>query len=115
MSSFVHLHVHSHYSILDGMSTIPNLVDKAVKYGMPAIALTDHGNMFGIKEFYDYVKKHNSKTNDKIAELKGLLKDENTAEEPKDAKETKEEVPVSEEAILAFSYDGREDDTANNG
>ena len=59
MSSFVHLHVHSHYSILDGMSTIPDLVDKAIKSGMPAIALTDHGNMFGIKEFYDYVKKKN--------------------------------------------------------
>ncbi|MDR0872287.1 MAG: DNA polymerase III subunit alpha [Prevotellaceae bacterium] len=59
MSSFVHLHVHSHYSILDGMATVPALVDKAVKCGMPAIALTDHGNMFGIKEFYDYTKKKN--------------------------------------------------------
>ena len=59
MPSFVHLHVHSHYSILDGMAAIPALVDKAVKSGMPAIALTDHGNMFGIKEFYDYVQKKN--------------------------------------------------------
>lgn len=56
---FVHLHVHSHYSILDGMATIPGLVDKALSLGMPALALTDHGNMFGIKEFLDYVKKKN--------------------------------------------------------
>ncbi|GHT76436.1 DNA-directed DNA polymerase [Bacteroidia bacterium] len=57
--SFVHLHVHSHYSQLDGMSTIPGLVDKAVKCGMKALALTDHGNMYGIKELYDYVKEKN--------------------------------------------------------
>ena len=57
---FTHLHVHSHYSILDGMSKIPDLVDKCIKNGMYSIALTDHGNMFGIKEFADYVKKVNS-------------------------------------------------------
>ena len=54
MKSFVHLHVHSYYSLLDGMSSISALVDKAQKDGMPAIALTDHGSMFGIKEFYDF-------------------------------------------------------------
>ena len=69
MSSFVHLHVHSHYSVLDGMSTIPGLVDKAMKSKMPAIALTDHGNMFGIKEFYNYVKKANAKPKEKIKQL----------------------------------------------
>ena len=58
-NSFVHLHVHSHYSLLDGMSTIPGLVNKALKSGMKAVALTDHGNMFGAKEFYDYVEKLN--------------------------------------------------------
>ncbi|MDR3339000.1 MAG: DNA polymerase III subunit alpha [Candidatus Symbiothrix sp.] len=57
--SFVHLHVHSHYSLLDGMSAISGLVDKAIVDGMPAVALTDHGNMFGAKEFYDYVNKKN--------------------------------------------------------
>ena len=56
---FVHLHVHSHYSLLDGMSNVPGLVDKAIACGMNAIALTDHGNMFGIKEFVDYVDKKN--------------------------------------------------------
>ena len=58
MSSFVHLHVHSHYSVLDGMSNIPNLVDKAVKSGMHAVALTDHGNMFGAFEFVAEAYKH---------------------------------------------------------
>lgn len=59
MISFVHLHVHSYYSQLDGMSSITGLVDKACDCGMKALALTDHGNMFGIKEFYDCIKKKN--------------------------------------------------------
>ena len=45
---FVHLHVHSQFSVLDGQASIPALVDKAVKDGQPGMALTDHGNMFGI-------------------------------------------------------------------
>jgi len=59
MSPFVHLHVHSQYSILDGQASVSGLVDKAIADGMKAIALTDHGNMFGIKEFFNYVKKKN--------------------------------------------------------
>lgn len=58
--SFVHLHVHSQYSLLDGKASIPELVDKAIADGMRGLALTDHGNMFGIKEFFNYVKKKNS-------------------------------------------------------
>ncbi|MCQ2341150.1 MAG: DNA polymerase III subunit alpha [Paludibacteraceae bacterium] len=58
---FTHLHVHSHYSVLDGMSKVPALVDKAIRCGMPAIALTDHGNMYGIKELLDYCKGINKK------------------------------------------------------
>ena len=60
MIPFVHLHVHSQYSLLDGKASIPELVDKAIGDGMRGIALTDHGNMFGIKEFYNYVNKKNS-------------------------------------------------------
>ncbi|MDR1720586.1 MAG: DNA polymerase III subunit alpha [Dysgonamonadaceae bacterium] len=60
---YVHLHVHSHFSLLDGMSAIPDLVDKAVKDGMNALALTDHGNMFGCKEFIDYVARINKDRN----------------------------------------------------
>ena len=59
MQDFVHLHVHSQYSILDGQASIKKLVDKAVSDGMKGIALTDHGNMMGIKEFYNYVNKIN--------------------------------------------------------
>ena len=57
--NFVHLHVHSHYSTLDGMSKVPDIVDKCIRTGMPAVALTDHGNMYGIKEFLDYCKSVN--------------------------------------------------------
>jgi DNA polymerase-3 subunit alpha len=53
MEDFIHLHVHTYYSILDGQSSIQRLVDKAVKDGMRGMAITDHGDMFGIKEFYD--------------------------------------------------------------
>ena len=54
MEDFIHLHVHTYYSILDGQSKIKNLVDKAVRDGMRGMAITDHGDMFGIKEFHDY-------------------------------------------------------------
>ena len=54
MEDFIHLHVHTYYSILDGQSKIKNLVDKAIGNGMKGMAVTDHGDMFGIKEFHDY-------------------------------------------------------------
>lgn len=70
MHPFVHLHVHSHYSVLDGQATVPKLVDKAIADGMRGIALTDHGNMFGIKEFFDYISKKNSPVDKEIKEIK---------------------------------------------
>ena len=73
MRQFVHLHVHSQYSLLDGQASISKLVDKAIADGMPGIALTDHGNMFGVKEFFNYVKKKNSARKDKIKTLQGLI------------------------------------------
>lgn len=60
MEDFVHLHVHTHYSILDGQSKVPHLVDKAIKDGMKGMAITDHGVMYGIKEFSDYCAKVNA-------------------------------------------------------
>ncbi len=54
MEDFIHLHVHTYYSILDGQSKISKLVDKAIGNGMRGMAVTDHGDMFGIKEFHDY-------------------------------------------------------------
>ena len=56
--SFVHLHVHTQYSILDGQSSIDNLFSRAEELGMPALAITDHGNMYGVKEFFKFAKKH---------------------------------------------------------
>ena len=54
MEDFIHLHVHTYYSILDGQSKISKLVEKAIANGMKGMAVTDHGDMFGIKEFHDY-------------------------------------------------------------
>ncbi len=59
MEDFVHLHVHTYYSILDGMSPVRKIVDKAIGDGMRGVAITDHGNMFGVKELFDYCKKVN--------------------------------------------------------
>ena len=70
MQDFVHLHVHTQYSILDGQASISRLVDKAMANGMKGIAITDHGDMFGIKEFFNYVNKKNGGTNGEIKDLK---------------------------------------------
>lgn len=64
MQDFVHLHVHTYYSILDGQSSVQKLVDKAVADGMRGMAITDHGNMFGIKELFNYCNKVNGKRKD---------------------------------------------------
>ncbi len=83
MNSFVHLHVHSHYSVLDGMSSISGLVDKASKSGMNAVALTDHGSMFGIKEFFNYTKKKNGKVKAQISALNKQLSAEGISDDEK--------------------------------
>jgi DNA polymerase III subunit alpha len=57
MAGFVHLHVHTQYSILDGASNIPLLMDRVKELGMTAVAITDHGNMFGVKEFHNFATK----------------------------------------------------------
>lgn len=70
MQDFVHLHVHTQYSLLDGQASVSALVDKAMKDGMKGIAVTDHGSMFGIKEFTNYVNKKNSGPTSEIKQLK---------------------------------------------
>src|ERR1700733_15027653 len=55
--SFVHLHLHTEYSLLDGAIRIPDLMKKAAEFGMPAVAMTDHGNMYGAIEFYQAAQK----------------------------------------------------------
>ncbi len=64
MQDFIHLHVHTYYSILDGQSSIPKLVDKAIANGMKGMAITDHGDMFGVKELFNYCNKVNGKLRD---------------------------------------------------
>ena len=61
MGDFVHLHLHSEYSLLDGAARIDKVVKVAKSYGMPAIAITDHGNMYGVIPFYDACKKQGIK------------------------------------------------------
>jgi len=75
MVPFVHLHVHSQFSILDGQASVSALVKKAIGDGMPGIALTDHGVMFGIKTFFDECNKVNSKHRSRISALKKEIKE----------------------------------------
>ena len=112
MQPFIHLHVHSQFSVLDGQASIPALVDKAIADGMKGLAITDHGNMFGIKEFFNYVKKKNSKANDAIKAAKkeieyfeklkkGEIKPEKKNEGDENTQENGEEEPAEtpDEAI----------------
>ena len=64
MQDFIHLHVHTYYSILDGQSSVSKLVDKAIANGMKGMAITDHGDMFGVKELFNYCNKVNGKLRD---------------------------------------------------
>ena len=61
MSNFVHLHVHTEYSLLDGIARIKNVTAKAKELGMPALAITDHGNMYGAVAFYDACRDNDIK------------------------------------------------------
>lgn len=94
MQPFIHLHVHSQYSVLDGQASVKALVDKAIANGMRGIALTDHGNMFGIKELTDYVNKKNK---DVDGEIKNL---EKTIEELKSADAVDQEALSKAETAL---------------
>lgn len=82
MSGFVHLHVHTQYSILDGASNIKTLVERAKALGMKGVAVTDHGNMFGIKEFINTVSKSNDSINSEIKRIKCELDGCNQTENP---------------------------------
>jgi DNA polymerase III subunit alpha len=71
MSEFVHLHVHTQYSILDGAASIPKLINKVHASGMQAIAITDHGNMYGVFDFVESIKDFNKKNNTGILPIIG--------------------------------------------
>ncbi len=70
MQNFVHLHVHTQYSVLDGQANISKLIDKAIGDGMPGIAVTDHGVMFGIKEFTNTLGKKKKGWKGEVEKLK---------------------------------------------
>ncbi len=100
--TFTHLHVHSHYSILDGMSKVPDLVDKCMRTGMHAMALTDHGNMYGTKEFIDYSNKVNGAPKKKVKECKEEL-DKATDEARRTELQKKlDELQAKAEAFVPF-------------
>ena len=73
MQEFVHLHVHTQYSLLDGQTNVKKLVDKAVADGMRGVAVTDHGNMMGIKEFKNYCDKVNGKLEETGRHFKPII------------------------------------------
>ena len=105
MARFTHLHVHTEYSTLDGASKIPVLVKKAVADGMTAIAITDHGNMFGVKEFFNHITKHNK--NPEAAKIKPILGCEvYVAANDRKQKKTKEDASGYHLILLAKNKKG---------
>ncbi|MDE6418672.1 MAG: DNA polymerase III subunit alpha, partial [Duncaniella sp.] len=102
MAEFVHLHVHSQYSLLDGQASVTGLVDKALALGMPGFALPDHGNMFGVKELFNYVNKLKGKTKGKIADARKRLEDAPTPEEAERIRPEVEAEIAKLEKKLAF-------------
>ena len=102
MQDFVHLHVHSQYSILDGQASIQRLVDKAIADGMKGIAVTDHGNMSGIKEFWNYVKKKNGARRDKVKAVEAKIA---ALQAAMDAAGTPTDEQTAEMTALKAEYD----------
>ena len=99
MPSFVHLHVHTQYSILDGAAFIPKLFDKAEADNQPAMAITDHGNMFGVKEFLNTAQQYPS--------VKPIIGCEvYLAPEGRLLKKNKEEATTCHLVLLAKNHDG---------
>ncbi len=95
MEPFIHLHVHSYYSVLDGQASVQSLVDKAYANGMRAIALTDHGNMYGIKDFFNYVNKKNSSVKSEIKNIETQIKVLKEGEQSSDTESQLAELQLS--------------------
>ena len=109
MEDFVHLHVHTYYSILDGQSSIKKLVDKAIGNGMRGMAVTDHGDMFGIKEFHDYVNGVNKgRKKEGLEPFKPIFGCEMYVSKhgPKEQKNGKEDMSGYHLIVLAKNYTG---------
>lgn len=109
MQDFIHLHVHTQYSILDGQASIPRLIDKAIGDGMKGMAVTDHGNMFAIKEFFNTVNKVNGKNAKTVKTAKKLIEDIDNGtlnrldRNGKDIYENKPESVLREEALQTIA------------
>ena len=109
MEDFIHLHVHTYYSILDGQSKISQLVNKAINDGMKGMAITDHGDMFGIKEFHDYCIGINKKRKSEGLEpFKPIFGCEMYVAKhgPKEKKDGKEDQSGYHLIVLAKNYQG---------
>ena len=109
MEDFVHLHVHTYYSILDGQSSIKRLVDKAISDGMRGMAITDHGDMFGIKEFHDTCNSVNKqRKKDGLEPFKPIFGCEMYVARRGDMhlRETKEDLGGYHLIVLAKNYHG---------
>ena len=109
MEDFVHLHVHTYYSILDGQSSIKKLVDKAIADGMNGMAITDHGDMFGIKEFHDICNGVNKqRKKEGLEPFKPIFGCEMYVARRGDMhlKETKEDLGGYHLIVLAKNYNG---------
>lgn len=113
MTPFVHLHVHSQYSLLDGQAAVESLVDKAIADGMPALALTDHGNMYGIKEFFNYAAKKNKGAKSAVKEAKKALAEAEAAGDAEAAAAAKAALEQARAKILKPIF-GCEVYVANN-
>ena len=120
MQDYVHLHVHTQYSLLDGQSKIPNIVNKAIANGMRGMAITDHGNMMGVKELADFVGGLKGKAKKKLAELESELE----GASPERRKEIEDEMG-KQRHIMAFkpifgcemyvAHNKKEDKVKENG
>ena len=99
---FTHLHVHSHYSILDGMSKVPDLIDKCMRNNMHAMALTDHGNMFGIKDLVDTANKVNGAPKKKVKECQEDIDKETDEAKKAELQKKLGELKAKAEAFIPF-------------
>ena len=109
MEDFIHLHVHTYYSILDGQSSIKRLVDKAIGDGMKGMAITDHGDMFGIKEFHDIcIGLNKQRKKDGLEPFKPIFGCEMYVARrgDKSLRETKEDLGGYHLIVLAKNYNG---------
>ena len=100
--TFTHLHVHSHYSILDGMSKVPDLIKKCMANNMHAMALTDHGNMFGIKDFIDSAGKVNGAPKKDVKECQEKLEKETDDAQKAELQKKLDELKAKAEAFVPF-------------